>query len=70
MSREAEGLALQKLDKPITETATIRLKYKIGQKVGVTRNGALVVASKSTNTDSFNIVGKRYYRFRVLENSQ
>ncbi len=55
MSREAEGLALQKLDKPITETATIRLKYKIGQKVGVTRNGALVVASKSTNTDSFKI---------------
>jgi arylsulfatase A len=55
MAPEAEGLAFQKLDKPITETATIRLKYRSGQKVGVTRNGALVVASKLTNSDSFKI---------------
>lgn len=55
MSPKAEGLAFQKLDKPITKTATIRLKYRSDQKSGVTRNGALVVASKPTNTDSFKI---------------
>jgi len=55
MSPEAEGLAFQKLEKPITQTATIRLKYRSGQKSGVTRNGALVLASKPTNTDSFKI---------------
>lgn len=55
MSPQAEGLAFQKLEKPITQTATIRLKYRSGQKSGVTRNGAFVVASKPTNTDSFKI---------------
>ncbi len=55
MSPEAEGLAFQKLEQPITKTATIRLKYRSGQKSGVTRNGALVLASKPTNTDSFKV---------------
>lgn len=55
MSAEAEGLALQKLDKPITERATIRLKYRSLQKNGVTRNGALVLASTPTNNGSFKI---------------
>lgn len=55
MSPEAEGLAFQKLKEPITEQATIRLKYRSVQKDGVTRNGALVLASKPTNTASFKI---------------
>ncbi|MEW4491017.1 hypothetical protein AB1L42_23260 [Thalassoglobus sp. JC818] len=55
MSPETEGLAFQKLDRPITDRATIRLKYRSAQKNGVTRNGALVLASKPTNGASFKI---------------
>ena len=55
MSPETEGLAFQKLDQPITESATIRLKFRSASKSGVTRNGALVIASKPTNKDSFKI---------------
>ena len=53
MSPETEGLAFQKLDQPITESATIRLKYRSDPKSGMTRNGALLIASKPTNKDSF-----------------
>lgn len=55
MSPESEGLAFQKLKTPITASATIRLKYRSQQKTGATRNGALVLASNPTNTDSFKI---------------
>lgn len=55
MSSQTEGLALQKLSQPITESATIRLTYRSDAKSGTTRNGALVIASKPTNSDSFKI---------------
>lgn len=55
MSPQTEGLAFQKLDQPITESATIRLKYRSDLESGTTRNGALVIASKPTNKDSFKI---------------
>ena len=55
MSPVTEGLAFQKLSQPITESATIRLKYRSDPKSGMTRNGALLIASKPTNKDSFKI---------------
>lgn len=55
MSPESEGLAFQKLDRPITKSATIRLKYRSALKSATTRNGALVLASRPTNNDSFKI---------------
>ena len=55
ISPETEGLAFQKLDQPITESATIRLKYRSDPRSGMTRNGALLIASKPTNKDSFKI---------------
>ena len=51
----AEGLAFQKLDKPITGKATIRLKYRSAIEGQQTANGALVIADQPTNTDSFKI---------------
>lgn len=55
MSPKTEGLAFQKLQQPITESATIRLKYRSNPNSDTTRNGALVIASKPTNKDSFKI---------------
>lgn len=52
---EAEGLALQKLDEPITGRATIRLKYRSAIDGQKTSNGALVIADRPTNADSFKI---------------
>ncbi|MEM0925448.1 MAG: hypothetical protein AAGJ83_05375, partial [Planctomycetota bacterium] len=54
-SPQAEGLAFQKLDAPITDRATIRMKFRSVQKSGVTRNGALVIATKPTNAASFKV---------------
>lgn len=55
MSPETEGLAFQELAQPITKFATIKLKYRSTPKSGATRNGALVLAAKPTNKDSFKI---------------
>lgn len=55
MAPKTEGLAFQKLSRPITESTTIRLKYRSAAKSGTTRNGALLIASKPTNKDSFKI---------------
>ncbi|MCC9642489.1 sulfatase-like hydrolase/transferase [Rhodopirellula sp. JC740] len=55
ISPEAEGIALQKLDDPIVDQAIIQLKYRSTQQSGVTRNGALVLASEPTNESSFKI---------------
>lgn len=51
----AEGVALQKLDEPITGQATIRLKYRSAVEGQKTANGALVIADQPTNSDSFKI---------------
>ncbi|WP_153558497.1 sulfatase-like hydrolase/transferase [Roseimaritima sediminicola] len=50
-----EGLALRKLDQPITERATIRLTYRTAAAGQSTKNGMLVISDKPTNTDSFKI---------------
>lgn len=55
MTAETEGLALEKLDQPITQSATIKLRYRSDPQSNRTRNGALVVASKPSNQDSFKI---------------
>lgn len=55
LQTEAEGLALQKLDEPITGQATIRLKYRNAVEGQATMNGALVIADQPTNANSFKI---------------
>lgn len=55
MSSTTEGLAFQRLSRPITKSATIRLKYRSSLNSGTTRNGALIIASTANNKDSFKI---------------
>lgn len=55
MTPKAEGLALRKLEEPIQNRATFRMKYRSAPTNGVTRNGALVLAAKPTNSDSFKV---------------
>lgn len=52
---EGEGLAFQKLDKPITGRATIRLKYRSAVNGQKTANGAIVIADQPINSASFKI---------------
>ncbi|MEM7313263.1 MAG: sulfatase-like hydrolase/transferase, partial [Planctomycetota bacterium] len=54
LNSKAEGLAFQKLDKPIAGKATIRLKYRNAGK-SRTMNGAFVLADKPTNTESLKV---------------
>lgn len=55
MAPTAEGLAFQKLNTPIRNGGTVRLKYRSAPDNGVTRNGALVLAAQPTNGASFKI---------------
>lgn len=52
---KSEGLALQKLDSPITGRASIRLKYRSAAKGQKTANGALVITDQPTHADSLKI---------------
>ncbi len=54
LQTETEGIAFQQLDEPIAGQATIRLTYRRAVKQN-TANGALVIADKPTNADSFKI---------------
>ncbi|MFT5127460.1 MAG: arylsulfatase A [Rhodothermales bacterium] len=49
-----ESLALQKLAKPITDSATIRLSYR-NANAAITKNAALVIADSPTNAASLKI---------------
>ena len=50
-----EGLAFEELDEPITGRAIIRLKYRSAVEGQQTMNGALVLADRPTNADSFKV---------------
>jgi arylsulfatase A len=51
---EGEAIALQKLETPIAESATIRLSYRTAV-TSTTKNGALVIADAPTNAASLKI---------------
>ncbi len=55
LQSKAEGLAFQKLEKPITGQATIGLKYRSAAKGQKTRNGAIVISDQPTNQGSLKI---------------
>lgn len=55
LNSEAEGLAFQKLDEPITGKSTIQLTYRTATAEQATMNGALVIADQPTNAKSLKI---------------
>lgn len=55
LQSEGEGLALEELDEPITDRATIRLKYRSAVQSQATMNGALVIADQPTNAGSVKV---------------
>lgn len=55
LQSDQEGLAFQKLAKPITGIATIRVKYRSAAEGQKTMNGALVISDQPTNKNSFKI---------------
>ena len=48
-----EGLAVRKLDRPITGRAVLKTTYRSGQLQGKTRNAAIVFGTQPNNKDTF-----------------
>ncbi len=49
---KGEGLALRKLESPITQTATLTSSFRSGLKTGKTKNGMIVIGQTPTNGET------------------